>query len=148
VLIRQAQITDLDALALLFDAYRQFYGQPSDLAAAHAFLAERFEHQQSIVFLALDDDATALGFTQLYPSFTSIRMKPIFILNDLYVVPQARKSGVGKALLDAAAQYGRHVGGARLRLSTAIDNHTAQALYEANGWVRDEAFHSYDLALD
>ena len=148
MLIRQAVATDLDALAALFDAYRQFYGQPPDLAGARTFLADRFEHQQSIIFLALDEEGAALGFTQLYPSFTSTRMKPIFILNDLYVVPQARKGGIGKALLNAAAQYGRKVGAARLHLSTAIDNHTAQAVYEANGWVRDEAFYSYDLALD
>ena len=143
--IRQATTADLDQLASLFDAYRQFYQQPSDLPGARAFLAERIARDQSILFLAINETDTALGFTQLYPSFTSTRMQRIFILNDLYVAPQGRKQGTGKALLAAAADYGRAQGAARLTLSTAIDNLTAQSLYEANGWVRDTAFYAYNL---
>ena len=145
--IRQATIADLDALVPLFDAYRQFYAQPSDLRGARAFLSERFERQQSTIFLALDEAGPALGFAQLYPSFTSTRMQRIFILNDLYVAPQGRRQGVAAALLAAAADHGRQHGAARLMLSTAIDNLDAQRVYEANGWVRDTAFHSYNLAL-
>lgn len=145
--IHQATIADLDQLVPLFDAYRQFYAQPSDLSGARAFLSERLKRAQSTIFLALDETGHALGFTQLYPSFTSTRMRRIFILNDLYVAPEGRRQGVGKALLTASADFARTEGAARLTLSTAIDNLTAQRVYEANGWVRDEAFYSYNLAL-
>lgn len=145
--IRQATVADLDRLVPLFDAYRVFYGQPSDPELARSFLRDRFEHLQSIVFLALDRD-WPLGFTQLYPSFSSARARRIFILNDLFVVAEARGRGVGRALLAAAAEHGKAVGAARLTLSTGVDNRTAQALYEAAGWTRDTAFVSYNLPLD
>ncbi len=137
---------DLDALAGLFDGYRQFYRQPADLAGARGFLAERIARGQSVVFLA-EDESGALGFTQLYPSFTSAGMAPIFILNDLFVAPEARGKGVGGALLRHAAEFARGEGAARLVLSTAVDNLTAQSLYEGEGWERDEAFFTYRLAL-
>ncbi len=145
--VRQATIADLDQLIPLFDAYRQFYQQPSDLPGARAFLAERIARDQSTILLAQDQAGAALGFTQLYPSFTSTRMQRIFILNDLYVAPEGRKQGVGKALLAAAVDYGRAQGAARLALSTAVDNLTAQSVYEANGWARETAFYSYNLTL-
>lgn len=145
--IRQATVADLDRLVPLFDAYRVFYGQPSDPELARSFLRDRFEHLQSIVFLALDRD-WPLGFTQLYPSFSSARARRIFILNDLFVVAEARGRGVGRALLAAAAEHGKAVGAARLTLSTGVDNRTAQALYEAAGLTRDTAFVSYNLPLD
>lgn len=145
--IRQATAADLDRLVPLFDAYRVFYGQPSDPELARSFLRDRFEHLQSIVFLALARDRP-LGFTQLYPSFSSARARRIFILNDLFVVAEARGRGVGRALLAAAAEHGKAVGAARLTLSTGVDNRTAQALYEAAGLTRDTAFVSYNLPLD
>jgi GNAT superfamily N-acetyltransferase len=145
--VRQASITDLDQLATLFDGYRQFYKQAPDLSGARTFLAERIERNESVIFLALDESGEALGFTQLYPSFTSTGMKRIFILNDLYVAPAGRRKGTGKALLSAAADHARTAGATRLTLSTAIDNHTAQSVYEANGWVRDTRFFNYNLSL-
>src|SRR5882757_6888198 len=96
--IRQATVADLNLLTPLFDAYRQFYRQPSDLERARRFLLERLEHNQSVILLAFDDDA-AIGFTQLYPSFSSGAMASIFILNDLFVAPEARRRGAGSALL-------------------------------------------------
>lgn len=145
--VRQASVRDLDEVAPLFDAYRQFYGQASDLELARRFLLERFAHQESVIFVAEGADGRLVGFTQLYPSFSSTRAARIFVLNDLFVAPEARGSGAGAALLAAAADYGRAVGSVRLTLSTAVDNTTAQRLYEAKGWVRDEAFLSYALAL-
>jgi GNAT superfamily N-acetyltransferase len=130
----------------LFDAYRQFYRQPSDCDGARRFLLERFERNQSVVFLAFTDGAAA-GFTQLYPSFSSGAMAPVFILNDLFVTPEARRRGTGSALLNAAAEYGRGVGAVRLVLSTEIGNTTAQAVYESLGWKRDTVFCVYQLAL-
>jgi len=105
------------------------------------------EQDQSVIFLALAPDGSAAGFTQLYPSFSSASAKRIFILNDLFVDTAARRGGVGRALLEAAADFGRSAGAVRLTLSTAHTNTSAQSLYEANGWLRDEVFRSYNLAL-
>jgi len=145
--VRQASVTDLEALVPLFDGYRQFYGKPGDLPLARAFLLERFEHNQSVIFIATQPDGSAVGFTQLYPSFSSVSAARTFLLNDLFVAPAARRSGVGIKLLEAAAQFGRAVGAIRLSLSTATDNKSAQALYVSQGWVRDSQFDVYSLSL-
>jgi GNAT superfamily N-acetyltransferase len=147
ILIRQANIDDLDMIVPMFDAYRQFYNQPPDLELARAFILERFQHGQSIVFLALDMNGSPLGFTQLYPSFSSVSARRIFVLNDLFVAPNGRRRKVGRLLLQAAAEFARKVGAARLTLSTALDNSAAQALYENSGWVRDDAFCTYTFPL-
>src|SRR5438552_2092344 len=144
--IRQAAVGDLDILVPLFDEYRQFYRQPSEPDRARRFLLDRFGNNQSIIFLAFAD-AAGIGFTQLYPSFSSGAMARIFILNDLFVSPEARRRGAGRALLRAAADYGRRVGALRLVLSTEVTNTTAQALYETVGWKRDLIFCSYQLIL-
>lgn len=144
--VRQATIADLEALVPLFDAYRQFYGQPSDLDLARRFLHDRFEALQSTIFIA-EIDGAAVGFTQLYPSFSSTRAQRIYVLNDLYVAPDARRSGVARALLLASADYGRKAGAARLALSTARTNTSAQALYESCGWKLDQEFLYYSLRL-
>jgi ribosomal protein S18 acetylase RimI-like enzyme len=144
--IRSADIHDLDRLAPLFDAYRQFYRQPPDLARARAFLAERFAHQESLVLLA-EQGGEAIGFTQLYPLFSSVRTVRTWLLNDLFVAPAARRSGAGRALLKSAAEQARMLGAASLSLSTALDNAPAQALYESLGWVRDTQFCEYSLTL-
>src|SRR5580693_7777890 len=122
--VRQATVGDLDLLVPLFDSYRQFYRQPSEPERARLFLLERLERNQSVIFLALEGEA-AIGLTQLYPSFSSGAMGRIFILNDLFVAPEARGHGAGSALLHAAADYGRRAGALRLVLSTEITNTTA-----------------------
>jgi GNAT superfamily N-acetyltransferase len=144
--VRQATVEDLDLLVPLFDAYRQFYRQPSEPERVRTFLLERFEHNQSILFLAFERSVAA-GFTQLYPSFSSAALGRIFILNDLFVAPKARRHGVASALLRGAAEYGRRVHALRLTLSTEITNTTAQSAYEALGWQRDAAFCHYQLSL-
>jgi GNAT superfamily N-acetyltransferase len=145
--VRQATAGDLDLLVPLFDAYRQFYRQPSDSALARRFLHQRFQHKQSIVFLALDAGGSAVGFTQLYPSFSSASAAPIFILNDLFVQPDARRAGVGSLLLRVAARFGHSAGAVRLTLSTEVTNEAAQKLYEASGWKRQTDFLVYNLPL-
>jgi ribosomal protein S18 acetylase RimI-like enzyme len=147
VVIRRAELGDLELIVPLFDAYRQFYKQPADPELARSFLGERLRLDQSIIFLALDPQGNALGFTQLYPSFSSALCRRIFVLNDLFVAPDARRRRVGQGLLQAAADFGRQEGAARLGLSTAVDNFSAQALYEASGWRRDDKFFSYTLPL-
>jgi ribosomal protein S18 acetylase RimI-like enzyme len=144
--VRQAAVEDLDLLVPLFDAYRQFYRQPSEPERARRFLLDRFGNNQSVIFIALVA-ATAVGFTQLYPSFSSGAMARIFILNDLFVSPAARRRGAGCALLRAAQEYGRRVGALRLVLSTEVGNTAAQSLYESAGWKRDTVFCSYQLTL-
>ncbi|MFB2596915.1 N-acetyltransferase family protein [Herbiconiux sp. P17] len=154
ITVRRATLDDLDAVAPLFDAYRRFYGLPRDAsfsAAARAYLGERMRRGESIVLVApVDDDDRAFplaGFTQLYPSFCSLELAPIFVLYDLFVHPDARGRGVATALLEAARQLGADAGAARLELSTAHTNSTAQHLYESLGWQRDEEYLHYELPL-
>lgn len=144
--IRQAVLADLADLAPLFDAYRQFYGQRSDVEAARAFLRERFDHGESTLFIA-HDGGTPAGFAQLYPIFSSTSLRRAFILHDLFVSPKHRRSGVGSGLLAAAAEFGRAVGAQSLSLSTAVTNTTAQSVYESAGWRRDNEFLVYELVL-
>ncbi|MSV30355.1 MAG: GNAT family N-acetyltransferase [Bryobacterales bacterium] len=146
IIVNRATMADLDCLVPLFDEYRRFYRQPADPEGARRFLSERMENGQSVIFLAFDG-AVALGFTQLYPSFSSGAMAPVLILNDLFVASQSRRRGVGSALLRTAAHYGRSAGAIRLVLSTEIANTTAQSLYERTGWKRDTVFCVYQLAL-
>jgi len=144
--VRQATIGDLEQLIQLFDNYRQFYGRASNLDAAREFLLARFANNESTVFIAHEGER-AIGFTQLYPSFSSISLARIFILNDLFVHEQARRKGVASALMSAAVQFATAMGADRLSLSTAITNDAAQALYHSAGWKRDEEFLVYDLAI-
>lgn len=145
--IRQAAVSDIEALASLFDAYRQFYGQPADLARAREFLTERFRYGQSVAFIAIDDEGKAIGFTQLYQSFSSVSAATVFILNDLFVDSRSRAKGVGSALIDAAAVFARAVGALRLSLETAATNLQAQALYEKKGWERCTDYYVYNLSV-
>ena len=141
--IRTAEPADLDIVAPLFDAYRQFYEQPADAAAARHFIRDRLQRDESVILLALNDAQQAVGFAQLYPLFCSIDAKPIYSLSDLFVVPEARRSGAGRALLQAAERHARNTGRARLELTTARTNKTAQAAYESLGWQRDEVYVAY-----
>lgn len=144
--IHRATLDDLDAASRLFNAYRQFYGQRSDAPAARAFLQERIERQQSMILLALDDNGEAIGFVQMYPMFSSVRMAPVWVLNDLYVDQSVRRTGVGLLLLDAAATAARAGGAVRIVLETAVENGPARALYRIADW-EEEATQWYALDL-
>ncbi len=146
IAVRQATLADVDDLALMFDAYRQFYKQSSAPEAARDFLRERFNHGESMAYLAYDGHVP-VGFTQLYPSFSSVSMARVFILNDLFVAPTHRRKGVAKQLIDAATHMAQTLGAVRVSLSTAIDNKTAQATYEALGWQRDSVFCAYHFKI-
>lgn len=138
--IRRAGADDLDALAVLFDAYRQFYGQRSNVMGARAFLAERLALDESVLLVAASG-SQSVGFVQLYPLFSSVRMGRVWVLNDLYVDPAARRSGVARALLDAACAFARERRALGLQLETGPDNHHAQALYRASGWTQGTNLH-------
>jgi GNAT superfamily N-acetyltransferase len=144
--ITRATLADLDTVVPLFDRYRVFYGKPSDPTLARAFMRARLERAESVVLLAhIDDDA--VGFTQLYPAFSSVSAAHVWILNDLLVLPDARRSGVARALLSSAVDFARADGALRLELETDHDNAGAQALYHAMGWVPYEGTLRFRLPL-
>ena len=143
-----AGLDQLDSLAELFDAYRQFYRQPADRRRARDYLAARIRARESVVFLARGEDGSALGFTQLYPTFCSVQTAGIWVLYDLFVAEPARRRGVARALMERARAHAQRTGARRIDLSTAIDNAPAQALYEALGYHRDSEFFVYSLDLE
>lgn len=133
--IIKAHIEHLDIIAPLFDAYRVFYKQESDIEAAKTFLHERFKNNESIIYLALKENK-AIGFTQLYPLFSSVSMERMFVLNDLYVDSSCRNEGVGEALIEKAKEFCKNLNYKGLGLQTAQDN-PAQELYERLGFEID-----------
>jgi ribosomal protein S18 acetylase RimI-like enzyme len=144
--IRRATPADLDLVAPLFDAYRQFYACSPDPDLARRFLGDRLERGESVVFVAVAD-GEGVGFVQLYPTFTSIGARRAWILNDLFVAPEARRQGVGRRLMDAARQMAEEMGAAWLELATAKDNDRAQALYRSCGYNKDEVYDRFKLGL-
>ncbi|MDB5053715.1 MAG: family N-acetyltransferase [Bacilli bacterium] len=137
----QATIDDLDSVTLLFDEYRIFYDQISDIQKARTFLFEKFEHQESIIFLAKDQSSEHdVGFIQLYPSFSSLTMQRLWILNDLFVSHNHRKQGNGNQLLEAAKSFAIKTNAKGVQLSTAWDNKTAQRLYESLDYKKDDLY--------
>ena len=137
---------DLALLVPLFDAYRQFYGQTSDPVAAEQFLSDRRRLEQSVIFIAMKDDH-ASGFVQLYPSFSSVAMQPIWILNDLFVTPLARRHGVASDLMRAVSDFAAESGASRLVLATGNENTVAQSLYRKLGWQPDTTFTHFTRQL-
>jgi len=140
--IIQASKENLEQLIPLFDNYRVFYAQVSDQEAARVFLADRFGKMDSIIFLALDSEENGLGFTQLYPSYSSVKMQRTYILNDLFVSEKARKQGVGEALMERAKQFAKEQNSRGLTLETDTNN-PAQNLYKKLGWKKDTTVNHY-----
>ena len=144
--IHQATIEDLEGVSNLFNLYRMFYEAESDLEGAKNYIRERIESKESVIFV-VKDKQKYVGFTQLYPTFSSISMKRAWILNDLYVDLEARKQGVGEILLHKAKDFAVESEAKSISLSTAPDNFSAQRLYEKSGYVRDSQFYHYELSL-
>ncbi|MEC1542124.1 GNAT family N-acetyltransferase [Bacillus subtilis] len=142
--IRQAKTSDAAALAPLFNQYREFYRQASDLQGAEAYLKARLENHESVILIA-EENGEFIGFTQLYPTFSSVSMKRIYILNDLFVVPYARTKGAGCRLLSAAKDYAEGNGAKCLTLQTEHHNRKGRSLYEQNGYEEDTGFVHYSL---
>jgi ribosomal protein S18 acetylase RimI-like enzyme len=145
--IERATAAQIDTIAPLFDAYRQFYEQAPDLPTARCFIFDRLQRNESTVLLAYNAQGDAVGFCQMYSSFCSVEAAPIVVLYDLFVSPAARKTGAGRALLLAAREHAQAHGFARMDLTTAKTNITAQALYRSLGWIKDYVFDAYNLPL-
>jgi len=146
--VAQATLRDLDDLVLLFDRYRVFYQQPSNLEGARSFIFERFNHAESVIFIARNNsNGQAAGFAQLYPTFSSISMQRSWVLNDLYVREECRREGAGELLLKQVKEFAVLTKAKGIALSTAPDNIKAQSLYEKEGYVKDDEFYNYFLAL-
>lgn len=144
--IYQATMDDLQGVSDLFNLYRMFYQQKSDLEGAKTYIKKRIERKDSIIFV-VKDKQKYVGFTQLYPTFSSISMKRAWILNDLYVDQEFRKQGIGEMLFQKAKDYATETGAKSISLSTAPDNYSAQRLYEKYGFKKDSQFLHYELSL-
>jgi GNAT superfamily N-acetyltransferase len=142
VSVREAGLSDLARLSVLFDQYRQFQGQASDLPGARAFLEARLANRESFIFIAASQ-GQAVGFAQLFPSFSSVSLKRVFILNDLFVSASGRRQGIASQLLGTLETFAWSNDAARLTLNVARQNPAAQALYEARGWKQDAVFFMY-----
>ncbi len=140
--IIKAEVNHIPLIAPLFNQYRIFYAQDSDLDAAKRFLEERFSKNESAVFVAFNEDQKAVGFTQLYTTFSSVSLQPIFILNDLFVIKTERGNRIGEALLNKAKEFCQKMNYKGLALETASDN-PAQHLYEKLGWKKDSGYFHY-----
>ena len=137
--VKAATIDDVKLVAPLFNAYRIFYNQTSDIDGAIDFLQDRIGKKEAVRFIAFMDDE-AVGFTQLYPIFSSVSLKRAWLLNDLYVAETARQQGVANALLNKAKEFGIENNAGWLLLETAFDNYKAQSVYEKNGWIKQTDF--------
>lgn len=143
IIVEKAEPKDVADIAPLFDAYRQFYDQPADTAKAQAYLTARLSNQDCVVYIARDDSGSAIGFTQLYPTFCSVSAAHVWILYDLFVAPEARRKGAARKLLAAGRAHAESTGAAWIKLETNVDNIPGQTLYESDGWSRDTEFYSY-----
>ena len=139
--IQTASLDDLDLLVPLFDNYRIFYEQQSNRDGARQFLTNRLSNNESHIILAKEDQK-AVGFTQLYPLFSSVSMQRMHVLNDLYVLPDCRGKGIATLLLNSAKEFTIKNGSKGLALETHLTN-PAQELYERLGWIKDEDYLHY-----
>ena len=145
--LRTATLSDLENLTDLFEAYRAFYEKMPDREGAQQFLKERMERSESVIFIALEDGA-AVGFTQIYPLFSSTRMKRLWLLNDLFVAPEHRGKGISKLLLERAKELARESGACEVMLETAKTNDIGNQLYPSAGFELGTDFNWYHWDVD
>ena len=146
MIVRRATVEDLKPLAILFDEYRQFYGASSDLQRSFQFLKQRFENEESVIFIHVKDDVFT-GFILLYLGFSSVACSTYYILDDVYVTPTYRRQGSAKQLIDTAILFARHENALRITLETQKSNYQSHQLYEAMGFVKDDEFQTYHCFL-
>jgi len=145
-----ATLEHLDLLTPLFVKYREFYGELPYPDSSRKFLETRLRRKESVIYLALadDDDSKLLGFCQLYPSYSSLSLKRVWILNDIYVAEDARRQLVADRLLQTAKKMAKETNAVRMRVATSRDNEVAQKVYESIGFVEDEQFKNYLLPIN
>ena len=148
MLIIRASENHLDELSRLFNLYRIFYEEKNNYQKAYDFICARMEKEESVIYVASNENDQLSGFVQLYPSFCSVALIPIMILYDLYVDENHRGKGIGRALMHQASKHAKDNGFKRLELSTAITNVIGQSLYESLNYQRDEDFYHYALELE
>ncbi|MVN91904.1 GNAT family N-acetyltransferase [Mucilaginibacter aquatilis] len=136
--IKRIDVDELNLVADLFDQYRVFYKQQPDKAASTSFLSQRLSNKESVIFVALDGADQPVGFTQLYPKYSSAKLTKNWILNDLYVAEAYRKRGIGEQLIKTAMEFGKQTGATFIQLETQKENYTAQSLYKAIGFEQQE----------
>jgi len=139
MIVRKAKKKDLEQLSVLFDKYRIFYKQTSDVGSAKTFLKKRMKGKESMIFVA-EERKELIGFTQLFPIFSSVSMKRTWLLNDLYINERSRGIGAATALLNAAKGFAAETNSKWLLLQTTADNFAAQKVYEKNGWIKETDF--------
>lgn len=140
--VRRATLHDLEAVADLFNQYRTWYGKDSDLAGARNFLEARMKNDESVIFIATEQ-GQAVAFTQLYPLFSSTRMKRVWLLNDLFVNDAFRGRGLSKALLERTKTLCHETGACGFTLETAKTNEVGNTLYPAVGMKLNTEFNFY-----
>ncbi len=146
MIVRRATPDDLQQLAVLFDEYRQFYGASSQLELSYDFLKQRFENQESVIFIHVKDEVIT-GFILLYLGFSSVACSTYYILDDVYVTPLYRRQGSARQLIDTAILFARHENALRLTLETQKTNHQSHQLYQSMGFVKDDEFQTYHCFL-
>lgn len=149
-MIRKATTQDLDQLTNLFDQYAVFYKNPSNYEKHYAYLKERLENNEAIIFVASDEinEDKLIGFALIYVTFSSLALNRILILNDLFVDSSARKKGIGEKLILQTVELAKELGANDIRLRTAKNNTVAQGLYHKMGFIREDFLYSYDLAVN
>ncbi|GLZ84226.1 GNAT family N-acetyltransferase [Pseudomonas sp. BN414] len=148
--IVQATLEHLDLLTPLFVKYREFYGELPFPESSKKFLEKRLSRKESVIYLAFpdDDDTRLMGFCQLYPSFSSLSLKRVWILNDIYVAEDARRQLVADRLLQTAKKMARETNAVRMRVSSSVDNEVAHKVYESIGFREDTEFKNYILPIN
>jgi ribosomal protein S18 acetylase RimI-like enzyme len=143
VQIRRATEQDIEQLTGLVEQYRAFYKQElSD--KTKSYLLDRLAKNESVIFVAQIDNKL-VGFTQCYPTFSTVSLSSVWLLNDLFVDPNYRGQKIADQLMQVAEDAAKESGASRIWLRTAHTNLPAQALYEGRGWAQDEVFRRYDL---
>jgi len=143
-MVRKAELKDLEAIANLFDQYRVFYKKESDIEGAKFFLKERMAKGESQIFVALNNEGKMTGFTQLFPLFSSTRMKRFWLLNDLFVHSDYRRQGFSIALIEKAKELCRQTNSCGMMLETAKSNVEGNALYPKTGFHLDVDHNYYE----
>ena len=147
IIVKQAVLENIRGVSELFNSYRMFYKQGTDIGLASEFISERIHNSESVIFFAQNQDGDYLGFTQLYPTFSSVSAKKSWVLNDLFVAENARGFGVAKQLMDAAKALALETNANGIALETSESNHNAQALYESLGYEKSSGVYNYFLSL-